>query len=85
MTFAENELPAFSGEHWVTMGVAQTPKTTCPNGLNYTNWSYQISLPADLASKGEIPSISARRARTPRPSRRQPCRLLSRGPRAGKH
>jgi hypothetical protein len=67
MTFAENELPALSGEHWVTMGVAQIPKTTCPNGLNYTNWSYQISLPADLASKGEIPLYFCQEGQDPPP------------------
>jgi hypothetical protein len=35
--------------------------------LNYTNWSYQISLPADLASKGEIPLYFCQEGQDPPP------------------
>ena len=68
MTFAENELPAVSGEQWLAMGAVQTPKAVCPAGLNYTNWSYQISLPADLAGKGaEIPLYFCQEGQNPPP------------------
>ena len=68
MTFAENELPSASGEQWVTMGAALTPQTDCPDGLNYTNWSYQITVPTDLVGKGtEIPIYFCQEGQNPPP------------------
>ena len=72
MTFAENELqaPTPVGEQWqwVTMGAIQSPKTVCPDGLNYTNWSYQITVPVDLVGKGtEIPIYFCQEGQDPPP------------------
>ncbi len=80
MTFAENELPALGGEHWVTLGAAQTPKATCPAGMNYTSWEYHVSLPVDLAGKGtEIPLYLCQEGQDPPPFAQVALQTLGQG------
>ncbi len=68
MTYAENKLPSASGEQWVTFGISTEPKASCPASMNYTDWSYQFRLPADLDGKGkEVPIYLCQEGLNPPP------------------
>jgi hypothetical protein len=56
ISFAQNRLPAATGERWVTVGVAQSPKAVCPADLNQTAWEFFLNLPLDLfGNTGDVP------------------------------
>jgi hypothetical protein len=48
-TFAASELPHTDRKIWATFGAAQSPKLTCPAGLNTSDWEIHLNFQLDLS------------------------------------